>query len=193
MPNIVQDFWFAGMRRYVRLHINVCFECLLTKNPRGKRPGFLDPILIGKQPFDTVHVDHVGPFVTSPDGKKYVITLVDNLTKYVSLYAVKDTSAHQLIDQVQKFVGSFGLPGRFVNDRDSCYTSGAFEGYCRLQGIGLVWTSSRHPQAKGQVERAHSVVMAALRTAGVSADSWSELLTEVQRAINNSEVNKDAV
>lgn len=25
VPNILQDFWFAKMRRYVRLHINVCF------------------------------------------------------------------------------------------------------------------------------------------------------------------------
>lgn len=67
VANILQYFWFAGMRRYVRLHINVCFECLLTKDPRGKRPGYLHPIPIGKRPFDTVHMDHVGPFVTTPD------------------------------------------------------------------------------------------------------------------------------
>ncbi|CAI6343042.1 unnamed protein product [Macrosiphum euphorbiae] len=187
MANILQDFWFSGMRRYVRLHINVCFECLLTKDPRGKRPGYLHPIPIGKRPFDTVHIDHVGPFVTTPDGFKYVLTIVDNFTKFISLYAVKDTSADQLIERVQLFVDTYGLPRRFVTDRGSCYTSGAFELFCLQRGIVLIWNSSRHPQANGQVERSHSVVMAALRTAGVVPDGWSELLPDVQRVINNSE------
>jgi len=185
--NILQDFWFAGMRRYVRLHINVCFECLLTKDPRGKRPGYLHPIPIGKRPFDTVHIDHVGPFVTTQEGFKYVLTIVDNFTKFISLYAVKDTSAEQLITRVQMFVDTYGLPRRFVTDRGSCYTSGAFEQYCLQRGIVLVWTSSRHPQANGQVERSHSVVMAALRSIGKKPDDWAGLLPEVQRIINNSE------
>ena len=64
--NILQDFSFVGRRRHVRLHINMCFECLLTKDPRGKRPGYLHPIPIGKRPFDTVHIDHVGLFMTTP-------------------------------------------------------------------------------------------------------------------------------
>jgi len=185
--NIIQDFWFSGMRRYVKLHVHMCFECLLTKNPRGKRPGYLHPIPIGKRPFETVHVDHVGPFVTTTEGFKYILVMVDNFTNYVSLYAVEDTSAEQLIVQVKRFVDTFGLPGRLITDRGSCYTSGVFEEYCRQQGIRLVWTSSRHPQANGQVERIHSVVMATLRTAGVDSDGWSELLPEVQRLINNSE------
>uniref|UniRef100_A0A2S2P0Y9 RNA-directed DNA polymerase n=1 Tax=Schizaphis graminum TaxID=13262 RepID=A0A2S2P0Y9_SCHGA len=187
IANILQDFWFAGMRRYVRLHINVCFECLLTKDPRGMRPGYLHPIPIGKRPFDTVHIDHVGPFVTTPNGFKYVLTLVDNFTKYISLYTVKDTSADQLIRRVQLFVDSYGLPRRFITDRGSCYTSGAFEQFCLQRDIVLTWTSSRHLQANGQVERSHSVVMAVLRTGGIDPDGWADLLPEVQRIINNGE------
>jgi len=130
IANKLQNFWFAKMRRYVWLHINVCFECLLTKDPRGKQPGFLHPIPIGKRPFDTVHIDLVGPFVTTPNGLKYVIAIVDNFTKFIFLYAVKNTSAEQLIDRVQLFVDTYGLPRRFVMDRGSCYTSVAFEQFC---------------------------------------------------------------
>jgi len=125
--------------------------------------------------------------VTTPDGLKYVLAIVDNFTKFISLYVVKDTSAEQLIDRVQLFIDTYGLPRRFVTGRGSCYTSGAFEQFCLQRGIVLIWTSSRHPQANGQVERSHSVVMAVLRTAGVEPDGWSELLPEVQRVINNSE------
>lgn len=187
VANILQDFWFPGMRRYVRQHVRMCFECLLARNPRGKRPGLLHPIPLGRRPFETVHMDHVGPFVTSRDGNKYILVLVDNFTKFVVLYAVRSTSAEALLASVKKFVQAYGLPRRFITDRGTCYTSGAFENYCVEQGIRLVLTSSRHPQANGQVERAHSVVMGILRTRQEDPDCWDLALTEVQHAMNNSE------
>lgn len=36
VANELQDFWFTGVRRYVKQHIHMCFECLLTRKPRGK-------------------------------------------------------------------------------------------------------------------------------------------------------------
>lgn len=68
MANIRQDFWFTGMKRYVRLHIRMCFECLMTKVPREKQPGLLYPLPVGNRPFETVHADHVGPFITTGRG-----------------------------------------------------------------------------------------------------------------------------
>uniref|UniRef100_A0A2S2NVX6 RNA-directed DNA polymerase n=1 Tax=Schizaphis graminum TaxID=13262 RepID=A0A2S2NVX6_SCHGA len=187
MANVLQDFWFPNMRRYVKLHIRSCFECLLTRVPRGKRPGLLHPIPVGKRPFGTVHIDHVGPFIMAPGGLRYILVMVDNLTKYVTLYAVPNTKSEPLIKSIQHFVKEYGLPGRLITDRGTCYTSGAFEDFCAAQGIKLVWTSSRHPQANGQVERIHNVVMAALMTMGGAGSEWAKMLPEVQRLLNNSE------
>lgn len=65
VAKIQERYYFPKMRRYVRYHINCCPECLLTKLPRGKRPGELHPILPGNRPFEVVNVDHTGPFVQS--------------------------------------------------------------------------------------------------------------------------------
>lgn len=83
------------MRRYVRYHINCCPECLLTKLPRGKIPGELHPILPGNRPFEVVNVDHTGPFVQSTKGNNHVLVIIDNLTKFVKVCAVKNTSTYQ--------------------------------------------------------------------------------------------------
>jgi transposase InsO family protein len=187
VANILQDFWFPGVRRYVKQHIRACFECLLTRVPRGKRPGLLHPIPLGKRPFDTVHVDHVGPFITAPGGLRYILVMVDNFTKFVVLQAVSSTKAEPLIECLKRFVDMYGLPGHLITDRGTCYTSGAFEQFCTDQGIKLIRTSSRHPQANGQVERTHSVVMASLMTVGNEPNQWAESLPEVQRLLNNSE------
>jgi len=124
MAIVLQDFWFPDIRRYIKLHIRSCFECLLTRVPRGKRPGLLHPIPLGKRPFATMHV---GPFVTALGGFRYILVLVDNLTKYVSLYAVPDTKTRLLINCVAQFIKEYGLPGRLIIDRGTCYTSGTFE------------------------------------------------------------------
>jgi len=148
----------------------MCFECLLVKNPRGKRPGLLHPIPIGQRPFETVHMDHVGPFITTEAGNRYTLEFVDNFTKFVKLYPVGATGADALLSCTGQFVNAYGLPRWFITDRGTCYTSKAFEKFCLEQGIQLVLTSSRHPRANGQVERVHSVVMAAVMTRNDAPD-----------------------
>jgi len=112
--NLLQDFWFSRMKRYVRQHINMCFECLLAKNPRGKRPGLLDSIPLGLRPIQTVHMDHVGPFITTESYNRYILVLVDNFTKFVVLYAVENTGAEALLDRMKLFVNSYGLPRKLL-------------------------------------------------------------------------------
>lgn len=99
-----------------------------------------------------------------------------------------NTEFEPLIKCMQQFMKKYGLPGRLITDHNgTCYTSGAFENFCAVQGIKLVWTSSRHPQANGQVERTHSVVMATLMTMGGVGCEWAKMLPEVQYILNNSE------
>jgi len=143
VANILQDFWFVKMRRYVAFHIKMCFECLMVKGPRGKQPGLLHPIAVGKRPFDTVHLDHVGPLVITSNGSKYVLTFVDNFTKYVNFYPVAITSADETLQCVKKFVNAYGLPQRLISDRGTCFTARVFENDC--QGIKHILTSTRHP------------------------------------------------
>jgi len=107
---ILQDYWFTRMRRYVKRHVNMCIECLMTKRPRGRQPGLLRPIPVGRHPFDTVHMDHIGPFVTAPTGNKYILVMVDNFTKFTCLFAAKDTSTDGVIVSLTTFVQIFGLP-----------------------------------------------------------------------------------
>lgn len=184
---IKQDYWFVGMRRYVKQHVYMCFECLMIKRPRGKRPGLLHPIPVGRRPFSTVHADHMGPFITSNKMNKYIFVIVDNLTKYVAIYAVPDTTTEQTLGCVKDFVQRYGLPRTLVTDRGTSFTSNQFETYCQDNGIGHVLTSTRRPQANGQVERINSVILAMLKTQLEEAEDWDEEILKIQRQINSSE------
>jgi hypothetical protein len=43
VARITADYWFAGMKRYVKQHIAMCVDCLTNKRPAGPKPGFLHP------------------------------------------------------------------------------------------------------------------------------------------------------
>jgi len=134
----------------------------MSKKPRGKQPGPLHPIPVGRRPFDTVHMDHIGPFVTTLTGNKYILVIVDNLTKFTCLFTAKDTSTNGTIDNLTTLVQMFGLPNRLVTDRGTCFTARRFEEFCEEKGIHHTLTSTRRPQANGQVERTNSIVLSML-------------------------------
>nr|CAI5864746.1 unnamed protein product [Callosobruchus analis] len=71
VARILEHYWFAGMRRYVRRHIAACIECLYVKIPAGKKPGYLHPIPVPNRPFSRIHMDHTGPYITSRNGNTY--------------------------------------------------------------------------------------------------------------------------
>lgn len=62
---VLKNYWFAGMRRYVKGFIAACLDCLYYKTPSGSKPGLLNPIDKVGIPFHTLHMDHLGPFIRS--------------------------------------------------------------------------------------------------------------------------------
>lgn len=56
-----RDYWFKGMRQKVEKVVGNCINCILAERKHGKQEGFLYSIDKGEVPFDTYHVDHLGP------------------------------------------------------------------------------------------------------------------------------------
>lgn len=117
LKKIQEHYWFSKMCKYVQMHIGGCLDCLVNKKPGGKQPGELHPIPPGKRPFAVVHLDNLGPFETSLKGNRFLLVLIDNLTKYVLLFPTKSTHTQAAIRSLQKFVDQWGLPDRLITDR----------------------------------------------------------------------------
>ncbi|KAK8779234.1 hypothetical protein V5799_019427 [Amblyomma americanum] len=188
IAKISETYWFPGMRRYVREHIRRCFECLICKVPSGKEKGLLHPIPPGRRPFETIHADHLGPFVRSKKGNKYILVVIDNLTNYVRLFPSRDTSAKSVIKSCEDFTFSHGLPERIITDRGTCFTSKAFKEFCKARGIQHVLNSTRHPRANGQVERVNRTLVPTIMTTmdGNDQREWDIGLKSVEAFLNTS-------
>lgn len=83
LTNIRNNYWFPRMRKYVSHYISACLVCAYNKAPSGKKEGFLHPISKVTIPMDTIHLDHLGPFVKSTRGNVYLIMVIDAFTKFL--------------------------------------------------------------------------------------------------------------
>lgn len=147
LQKLMRTYWWSGMRRYLKQHIAMCMECALVKKPGGRVRGLLNPIPPGTRPFHTMHIDHLGPFVTSKRGNTYLLVVVCNLTKFVKLYPTKTTGVKGVKRALKQLFGEIGVPYRIISDRGTAFTSKKFEEFCLERNIRHTLNSSRHPQA----------------------------------------------
>lgn len=183
---IMERYYFPRMRRYVRYHIQSCTECVINKVPRGKRPGELHPVLPGKRPFEIVNLDHIGPLVRSTAGNSYILVAIDNLTKYVKLYTVKDCGTKEVIKSLNSFIQDCGLPKRLVSDRGTAFTSKLYDEFCAMRGIRHSLISVGHLQAKGQIERVNSTLVPVIQSNKLDDRHWDTNIKRVESQLNNA-------
>lgn len=181
LERIKATYWFAKMRKY----IGSCLECAYLKASGGKKPGTLHPIPKVNTPFDTVHADHVGPFIRSARGNMYILALIDAFTRYIYLKPVKNTKTSTSIKVFRDYFGLFGVPR---TDRGTSFTSEAFKKFMIEKNIKHVLNAVSTPRANGQVERYNRTLVDALTTkcVGYPENKWDEHLPDVQWGMNNT-------
>lgn len=186
---IKNQYWFPKMSRFIKKYVAACIECAYNKdNAAGARTGFLFPIEKGNKPFETLHVDHLGPFVRSKANNCYILTIVDAFTKYLFVRPVKDTKTKNVIKVLESLFHDFGTPNRIISDRGTAFTSIQFEDFCRSNGVKHILNAVACPRANGQAERFNQTILASLSTQNFNKDEriWDQQLGKIQWGINNT-------
>lgn len=123
------------MRSFVGKYINVCLKCQLYKHRSGKIQINYIPIKKILLPFHTLHLVHVGPFVISRRGKRYILVLVDAFTKLLLIEPVKTTSTRHVRKTLLQLMYLFGAPSGIISDRGTAFTSHIFNVFCDTYGF----------------------------------------------------------
>lgn len=97
------QFYWKGMRKQIRDFIKKCPIC--QKNKIGNKP-LKEPMIItitSSRPFEKIFLDVVGPLPRSHKGNSFVLTLLDNLTKFAWAVSMENheanTVAHHFVTQ----------------------------------------------------------------------------------------------
>lgn len=183
-----EKFYWPSLRKDVSDYVKSCDVCQKVKHDRSGKTGYLKPLEIPAQPFDTISLDFISGLPMS-NGKNAILVVVDKLTKYAHFIPTTteinaSETAQLLFDEIIK---TYGLPRVIVGDRDPRWTSSLWQELAQLMNTRLALSTSKHPQTDGQTEAMNQQLETMLR-AYVQHDkkSWSQWLNILHLAYNNS-------
>ncbi|RVE45095.1 hypothetical protein evm_010283 [Chilo suppressalis] len=103
----------------------------------GAKEVELYPLPKHAQPFHTLHLDHLGPFVETKNKNKYLLVMVDAFTKFVFILPIRSTKTSCTIKELEIVSKTFGNPKRLITDAGTAFTSKEFSQYCTDRNIRL--------------------------------------------------------
>ena len=89
---------------------------------------------------ERVHIDIMGPLVETQKGNKYILVIVDQFTKWVEAFPLKNKLAKTVAGVVvREFVARFGCPLEIHTDQGRNFESELFK---EMDGEAGWWTTS---------------------------------------------------
>lgn len=184
---ILRDYYFDNMNDKISSFVKNCVKCILADRKRGKQEGFLHNIDKADVPFDTWHIDHLGPLPSTSKQYHHILAVIDAFTKFVWLFPVKSTTSAEVICKLKILQSMFGNSRRIIDDRGTAFTSNEFTGYLDEQNIVFCPITTGVPRGNGQVERLNRIVIPVLTKLSMDNPmTWYKHVDRVQRCINST-------
>lgn len=175
---------WKNMFRDIERFIRACKKCQQNKyHQKTNVPMAITST--AKLPFDKCFMDIVGPVVESRSGNKYILTLIDDLSKFALAAPLQNQESSTVAKALlNSFISIIGCPAVIHTDQGSNFMSKVFKDLCKLLKIKKINSAAYHAQSCA-VERFHKPLGEYLRNyAGGDPTSWDEYLAPAVFAYN---------
>jgi len=180
--------------------VNMKTKCKICAKSKLNRP-FPPASNKTKNSFELIHMDLVGPITESLYGNKYILTILDDYTRFNWAYFMPNKS-----DTYDCFITWYNKIKNIYNkniksirtDNGTEFLKSSFKNFCNNRGIDHQTTVPYNPQQNGRAERLNGVLIssatALLEDAKLSRRFWEDAIGTASyvynriphQAINNS-------
>lgn len=181
---VAQKYFWPGMNRDVNNWARTCLQCQRAKISRHTVSNLGEYATVNR--FEHIHVDIVGPLPTSPQGYRYLVTIIDRQSRWPEAIPVHEISASTVARVVyNEWITRYGCPIRLTTDQGRQFESYLFNELLKVLGIHRIRSTSYHPMSNGSVERFHRSLKSAL-SARLTDKSWVDELPTVMFGLRNA-------
>lgn len=184
---ISENFYWPKIRADVCKYVKNCDICKQIKSPNYDLTPPMGNFVTATRAWQHISADFIGPLVPSSEGYKFLLVLVDKLTKYVLLFPLRNSTAKSLIRVLKKNVFPyFGVPKYFHSDNGSAFIAEEFQRF--LSGFGIIqWLTPGYTPQANPTERVNRTILTSIRAyIGSKHSKWPEYLSEIGMAIRSS-------
>ena len=144
------------MQQDMRDYVQGCAECQWNKINTQPTRAPLSPIFPTPEamPFETIALDFITKLPVS-QGYDSILTVTDhNCTKAAVFIPCKESmTTEEMVGLIiQHIFQQFGLPLKFISDRDPKFASQFIRGLCKVTGTTQNISTAYHPRTDGQSE-----------------------------------------
>jgi hypothetical protein len=132
-------------------------------------------------------IDAIGPLEEDSYGYKYVLTVIDSFSRWVMAYPMKSQETNEVVQNLIKHIGIFGVPLELQTDGGATFTSAIMKEITDMLKAKRRITVAYSHEENALVERWNHEIIRYLRGLVYDANSvedWSELLPFAQRICN---------
>ena len=185
--NIRKHFFWSSLSSDTRHYCRTCLVCQRRKAPPTRPHHPLQQPMVS-EPLQRVTLDILGFERATPAGNRYVLVVVDTLTKWAEAYAMQDEKSETVARLlVEEFVCRWGIPRQLHSDQGRQFESAVFQEMCRLLGMRKTRTTALHPQSDGQTERLNRTLLDLLAKLAVDEpQKWDEKLAFAMMAYRST-------
>jgi hypothetical protein len=142
--------------------INRCKECQFFAKQQHL-PAQVLRTIPPSWPFAMWGLNAVGSFRTAPGGYKHILVAVDKFTKWIEVQPVAKVTSEEAAKFIRDITHHFSEPNRIITDLGAAFIGSVIWNFCQENIIDIYYSSVAHPRCNGQVERANSMVLQALK------------------------------
>lgn len=175
-------FW-PGMYVDIAAYVRSCLDCQSSKKSYTNSKPPLCPLPV-PQLFQRLHIDFLGPLVTTEEGYKYILLIVDAYSKWPEAFPLNSSDTKVAWVLYREIFCRYGAPDMLLSDRGQNFLSKLITELCKIFDVTRLRTSSYHAQTNAQCERFNSFFLASsLRTlCAENTKDWAKKLPAVLSA-----------
>jgi transposase InsO family protein len=145
-----QGVWWPGIRNDLKHEVSTCLDCLRYNIAKE---GF-HPLhsIEADAPWDHLEIDLIGPLDISSDGSNYILTIVDVLSGFTLLRALKTKAMDEMARTLWITFCDYGPPKILQSDNGTEFVNSIIGQLSQLYGIDHQLITPYHPRANGLVE-----------------------------------------
>lgn len=164
-------------------------RCLACQAFRRRYPS--DPlghVRDSDRPGELISLDFVGPIKPTSGGYKYILVLIDHLTRWSMAVACRSCKTEVVLPILDSWVRQRGKPQRIFTDQGTHFTSFQFTNWCVKRGIDRFIAASDMHKSVGLNERVNQTLIGRLRRMLYGSDrrGWAQILPMAVAVVNDT-------
>jgi hypothetical protein len=180
---VKEHFFWPGWRADTAQFVTECPGCLHREQVNLKQVDPYDGRVINVN--EVICVDLVGPITVSSNKNKYILSIMDQFSRYVAAVPLPDKSARSVVNAIMtNWISLYGAPATIRMDQGKEFDNGLLKNLLNALDVNIKIGFSHNHQSN-PVERFHRTLWALLKAKRANGENdWEKSLPTMILACN---------